>query len=412
MNTQNTEAEMSLIGACFLSDRVFVEFTQSVQAWQFHRPAHRTIWTAMQRLARKNQTIDVVLLENELGAGIADIGGPDYLVQLASYSPGPSRASEYAGIVRDLAEVRSYQSSARALLEKIGDEDATAADIRARVTNLQTLAINYENPFVAWADIDISRQETGVSTGYKHLDRCTHMGGYPAGQTTIVSAYHKGGKSTFLLSSFVHLATAGRRVVYATFADLNAARLKRRALRNRTGWGTAPSQNFELAHIFEDELKLQNKFWKAGVYDASRLDSGDDVETFSTWLESIHSHMPIDAAFVDYAQKITSRDKKATSDTSEQNIVSAKLSKLAERTGIALVVGSQITESNPKEGRRAMTKGSRKWEEDAGLVLRLKREDKGLYTCEVAFNRFGPQAPDAPELNFAWNAERLRFDEA
>jgi len=224
---------------------------------------------------------------------------------------------------------------------------------------------------------------------------------------TVVSAYHKGGKTTFMLCSFVEQLAQGHKCLFATFADLGKEDLKSRMLRYLCGWGKRPDLDSVAREFDNAQYQIEAEF--AGfVYDASTLETGDDFETFTGWFKSEHSKSPFGCVFLDYAQKITSADRRAIGDLAMAQTVSRKICRLAAQTGVAFVVGSQITEGNQREGRKAMTKGSRVWEEDAGWVLRIERGVENERMVEVAYSRFGKQGKKIP---FRFDEKRLAFVE-
>jgi hypothetical protein len=136
------------------------------------------------------------------------------------------------------------------------------------------------------------------------------------------------------------------------------------------------------------------------VYDATRLTSGFDVDTFATWLRATHERPGYECVFIDYAQKL--RATNASNRFAEGDYCSEVMARLAAQVGIPIVVGSQITPGG-KDGE-TKTKNSRAWEEDAGLVVRLKREGS-IVECEVPYSRFGPSG----EFTLRWDGERLRM---
>lgn len=405
----NLEAEMGFLGSCVLhpSEEKF-SFLPVETLW---RPAHRTIFEALKRLHGRATAVDILTLRDELQSKnqLQDVGGIEYVLEIAEYVPSASNWRDYAAIVLEKAERRAYLEKL-STMKRLIDDGAEIDEIRALDAQACTVGNIPNAPIISIADIFLpdEDEELGLSTGFETLDGLISTKGYPLGQTTIVCAYHKGGKSTFMLSSFAHLAQQGKRVLYATFADLNSVRLKRRLLRNLTGWSKLPMRDMFAQDDWREAVADIDLCWQAWMYDATKMRTGGDVETFCRWLESAHSRYRFDAVFVDYAQKLTSSSRKASTTTAEQDVCSTELNRCAERTGIPIIVGSQITEGNGD--KKDTTKGSRKWEEDAGWVLRIK-DDEGetaTKTIEIAWSRFGAQKV---KRTFGWNIERLRFED-
>ena len=73
----NLEAEEAVLGAVLAAGRLLVEVAGLVEEVDFYRPAHRTIWRAILRLADRGQPTDPVTVLGELDdrGELADVGG-------------------------------------------------------------------------------------------------------------------------------------------------------------------------------------------------------------------------------------------------------------------------------------------------------------------------------------------------
>ena len=402
-------AEMAFLGAVLIGHYPASEMIAEIPVGAYWRQPHRLIHKALECLVSEGRDIDFLTMEFELGRRkqLADIGGPDYLMRCLDECASPGSWRTYADTVMEMAVRRSYAEKAKKI-HNLVMSDCSTDELRAVYEEPVQFAQVGRAPIVAISEIELTDDDDdcGITTGFPSLDKMISTAGYPKGQMTVISAYHKGGKSTFMLSSYAHLAILDKRVLYATFADLNAVRLKRRLLRNLCGWSKYPPKDLSAQADFQSTKGDMELAWSAWMYDATKLDTGSDVETFCRWLESSHVKYRFDVVFVDYAQKMTSSDRKATNPVSEQDVCSTKLSRCFERLGICGVVGSQITEGNAE--RKAITKGSRKWEEDAGWVLRIEDESDDLKKIKIPYSRFGLQGK---ELIMGWNMDRLRFED-
>ncbi len=402
----NVEAEMAVLGSMILSPAVIAEVRSLLKPEHFVREANRIVFRGILAAAEGSDAVDVVTIRDAIGARLAECGGAGYLIEVADYVPTPQNAGLYARIVFDLWTRRHLAAEARRLREYAEDPGRTPEEVRAFAAALGEVPGARPAAFVHLGAVKDGDGPAGVPTGFRSLDRAISTGGYPSGQVTMVRAYHKGGKSAFMTTSFVESLKAERRVLYATFADLNAPQFRRRVLRSLTGYGKRPLHDLEAGAEFDVWETNLASGWEGYVYDASELDSGDDVETFAAWFKAEHARKPFDLAFVDYAQEIRSSDRRAVSDLAEAGVVSHKLNRLAAQTKIPFVIGSQITEG--RDGEKAKTKGGRVWEEKAGWVLTLQKEGTQA-TVEVSYSRFGPQGVSLP---FRWDDAHIRFVEA
>jgi replicative DNA helicase len=255
-------------------------------------------------------------------------------------------------------------------------------------------------PFNHFKDISVIGEDKGVTTGFPELDERITTKGYPSGQMTIIEGYHKSGKSTLMISSYLRMAEAGLKVLYATFSDLSAQQIKRRMLRSLCGFVDRPRSDY-LAQQFDYACRQLEDVWDVWVYDASDLDTGNDIETFCAWFKAKHSKIGFDAVFMDYAQEIQTR-KKTHNEEERQREIATQIRVLASKTGVATIVGSQVT---PGQGtNKTISKGSRAWEEKAGWVL-LISEDRTNIGLE--WSRFGG---DRCKIPIRWNSRYLRFE--
>jgi replicative DNA helicase len=104
----NLEAEEAVLGAVLTSGRLLVEVAGQLEEADFYRPAHRSIWRAMLRLADRGEATDPVTVLGELDDSneLADVGGGPFLHTLVEAVPTVANAGHYAQLVADTARRR------------------------------------------------------------------------------------------------------------------------------------------------------------------------------------------------------------------------------------------------------------------------------------------------------------------
>jgi replicative DNA helicase len=104
----NLEAEEAVLGAILAAGRLLAEVTVVLEEADFYRPAHRTIWRAMLRLADRGQPTDPVTVLGELdhSGELADVGGGPFLHTLVQAVPTVANAGRYAHLVAEAARRR------------------------------------------------------------------------------------------------------------------------------------------------------------------------------------------------------------------------------------------------------------------------------------------------------------------
>jgi hypothetical protein len=104
----NLEAEEAVLGAVLAAGRLLGEVAGQLEEADFYRPAHRTVWRAMLRLADRGQPTDPVTVLGELddSGELADVGGAPFLHTLVQAVPTVANAGHYAQLVADAARRR------------------------------------------------------------------------------------------------------------------------------------------------------------------------------------------------------------------------------------------------------------------------------------------------------------------
>jgi replicative DNA helicase len=104
----NLEAEEAVLGAVLAAGRLLVEVAALIEEVDFYRPAHRTIWGAILRLADRGEPTDPVAVFGELQdtGGLADVGGAPFLHTLVQAVPTVANAAHYARLVAEAARRR------------------------------------------------------------------------------------------------------------------------------------------------------------------------------------------------------------------------------------------------------------------------------------------------------------------
>ncbi len=399
-------AEMCVLGSCIISPKMIAVLkAMGITSDKFHHPAHAILWDAIADL----EEVDLVTVCNWLRrhGKLQDVGGEDYVIQVAEEVPSAANGEYFGRIVLETARRRALMSNLRRTVAAVGEEPNMAV-VFSLAHAIQTDALPDVPRSFLFRNLTVLPAGKGLSTGFPELDKKVTTRGHPQGQVTIVAAPAKGGKTTLMLDMFLHDLREGRRVCYATFADIDAIGIKKRLIRKLCGHENPPADLLSAPAYTEAEAWLDAQ--ETGcIYDG--FANGDDsVEAFAAWLEAEHRQRPFSKCYVDYAQELRSSSKAAQySPEQNQSECARVLVRLARKLDIAVIVGSQVTEA-PKEGAKAKTKWSRSWEEKAGWVLVItKYEDLGPY-LQVAYFRFGPQSSPTHTVGqpMDWLGHRVR----
>jgi hypothetical protein len=97
-----------VLGAILAAGRLLVEVAAQLEEADFYRPAHRTIWRAILRLADRSQPTDPVTVLGELNhtGELPEVGGGPFLHTLLQAVPTVANARHYAHLVAETAHRR------------------------------------------------------------------------------------------------------------------------------------------------------------------------------------------------------------------------------------------------------------------------------------------------------------------
>jgi replicative DNA helicase len=412
------KAEMSVLCCMILSETRADQAIGVLDLKHFYRPAHQMLFGVMRDMRERGEKIDeIILLERlKLVNRLEDCGGEDYLIDLIGYLPSSENCLHYAGVVKEWWARRELSALGQDALNR----DVPMEEIRLRAERASMAAPTGSTPRSGLLGQFTGRaRKQGTPTGFAIIDKTTTCGGLPAGQMIVIAAGTGVGKTATKLQMAKHIAQHVGPVCYATFADMAAEDLSSRMTKNLCGFSFEPSGAD--AEYWHEAVKLIQSL-KIHIYDATELRHGRDVETFAQWFRTAHAKHRFKALFVDYAQELKTRDKKARSPLDVAECTSDAVRWLAMDTNVPIVVGSQLTVGNEKLGTSDITRGSQEWINRSGLFLKVKRLTdeqrakegypfngmEGLTVAELAKNRFGHETP---RVWWQWDTSRAMYRE-
>jgi replicative DNA helicase len=410
--------EMCVLGSMLRSKAKTLEVINGLRANMFQFPQHRALFRRIEWITGGDGLeFDDVLLadkpheeifENEeqtKGVSIA------YIRQLRNdYGVTGQNVEMWADELASSAKLRRIAEITQ--MENFGREDlGQRLEHIGAILNVQTVKVP---PIENYDDYSEPEDIGGVPSKFGLVDNNTETCGLPNGQLTVVAAYAKGGKTACMVQMADAISLQQIPVLYATFADLNKHGIAKRRLKNYCGWSKMPNKA-EFQADYNAALRRLRGNGYFQVFDATR--GGVTVEALCARV-SLMKVKPV--LFVDYAQELTTVQR-VKSDYERHEVVSRVLTRFAAEHDLPTVVGSQITEG--KDGGRDMTKGSRVWEERAGLVLKIQilndqQREKigkakpplnvdGITCASLAFNRFGPPR----DAHWVFNSRYVKFEE-
>jgi len=356
----------------------------------FYRVAHQEIFDAVLQLADARNTVDLILLRDELQrqGKLDKVGGVAYLTELMESVPTSANAEYYIDIVRDHAIRRQLISTAVEIQRSCNEGARDAEDLLGEAES-RMLAVRHMKESHRISDmnsllreivarLDTTHQSpgmlTGVSTGFDDLNRLTN--GFQAGEVIVVAARPSVGKTSLALNVLHHACAVERRPAVFYSLEVQAQQVVsnllcihtrtdtqdfRRGTLNDAQWQAIEDSIGELEHLplyIDDTPSLRIGDLRAR---ARRMRYEHDVEL----------------VVVDYLQLLVanrSRDNRAT----EVAEISAGLKALARELEVPVLAVAQLNRAAEKEQRTPRMSDLRESgaiEQDADVVMLLHRPD-------------------------------------
>ena len=431
------EAEMSLLGAMLFDPRMIADVVTLVKSGRdFHNPAHGVLFDVMVGLYDRTASLDMVQLNQVLTDKglLAEVGGLDYLVNLAGSVPSAANAAHYARIVREKATLRdliaaggeilrdahSGESEVQEILEQAEQRIFRIAQQRehASAESLQELLVET----VRAIEANEGRHMTGVPCGFVELDDM--LNGFQDGELLILAARPSMGKTALALNVMEQMALAGHSVAMFSL-EMGKQQLVQRMVCAR---GRIDSQRLRRNMLRDDDYKRLMEacgdLSEAPIY----IDDtpGLSLLQLRSKARRLKDRYGIEAVIIDYLQLMSSGGR-VESRQMEVSEISRGIKAMARELEVPVLCLSQLNRAaEQREGHRPRMSDLRESgaiEQDADVVLMLHREEyyhrgdhewaeqnpdkAGIAELITAKQRNGPTGV----VTLGWNSASTRFQD-
>ncbi|MFF2852621.1 replicative DNA helicase [Streptomyces sp. NPDC058001] len=426
---QDTAAEQCVLGGMLLSKRAIAEVIDVLDAEDFYRPAHETVFRAVLDLYGKNEPADPITVSNylrELGV-LTKVGGSAYINQLVQSVPTAANAEYYAEIVHGCA-VRRRIVEAGIRITNIGyageGEAHEAADAAQAEVNAITKSREETDSALLGDDLDAvvaeleklqaEGRDAGLGTGFADLDALTH--GLHGGQMIIIAGRPGLGKST--LGVDILRACSIRYGLPAAFFSLEMARreVQHRIISAEARIGLHKIRGGAMTDF--DWAAFANHAEKLAAAPLT-IDATPNrtVNQIKARCRQIKQTDGLALVVVDYLQLLNSAGRRAENRQVEVSEMSRQIKLMAKELDVPVIVLCQLNrgpeQRTDKKPMLADLRESGSLEQDADLVILVHREDaydkesarSGEADLIVAKHRAGPTA----EITVAAQLHYSRF---
>lgn len=382
------EAEMALLGSMILDWRVCGEVLQIVKTGEdFYKPAHAAIYDVLMDLYDTQQSIDMVQLNQKLvdKQMLDQVGGLEYLLELAESVPSAASAERYAKIVRDKALTRQLIDAAGRTLHDAYHSDDPATELLDKASQAlfqiqdkrgDTDANRLHDLLqetMEKLEADDGRVMTGIETGFFELDEMTN--GLQDGEMIIIAARPSMGKTALMLNMAEYVSATSKKPSAVFSLEMSKQQLAQRLLCSRSGVDSHKLRRNMLGRDDFQKLSLTvGELSEAPMY----IDDTPGLTLMQLRAKARRLAMEkhISAIFIDYMQLMGNPG--AESRQQEVSGISRGVKALARELSVPVVCLSQLNRAaEQREGhkpRMSDLRESGSIEQDADVIMMVHRE--------------------------------------
>jgi replicative DNA helicase len=387
---QNTEAEVSVLGAVLLDKDAIIKIADIVSVDDFYKDAHGKIYQAMLSLYEHREPIDVITLTNKLEDmnELDRIGGGSYIASLASSVPSAANITHYAKIVADKSILRKLIHASGDITELAFKEEKEIPDIldRAEQAVFAVSQKHTKGHFIAISDIltdsferldELHRNKDklrGVPTGFRDLDNL--LAGLQPSDLIVIAARPSMGKSSLAINMAQHVAIHEGIPVAIFSLEMSKEQLVDRLLAAEANIDSWKLRN---ANLSDDDFQrigeAMAKLSEAPLYFDDSV--GINVMEMRTKARRLQSEHGLGLIIIDYLQLMQGNGSQ--NRVEEVSDISRSLKGLARELNVPVVALSQLSRAVENRPSRipqlADLRESGSIEQDADVVMFIYRDD-------------------------------------
>lgn len=409
-----SEAEQQVLGAIILDPSALGTAVEEIHTEDFALKKHRVIWSAMVRLSDRVETIDNLTVTRELESTgeLLAAGGPAYLAELINVVPSAANVKAHCRLIKEQRAYRALADLGQELIYESQRRETSSRDLM-EMAEQRLFQITHRDGMKGFVPLSQVLKDsvtyleerskaqshvTGVSTGFKSLDRIT--GGWQNSDLIVIAARPSMGKTALAMQCAVAAARETQRPVVVFSLEMSAQQLGTRLL--------CEESNIN-GHVAKTGLLGHDDWWKlahtAGELEQVQLWINDSPTMTLTQLRSavrrFHQQDGLAMVAVDYLQLLPNPPD---AESRQQGIteISRSLKLLAKELNVPVLALSQLSRAvETRTDKRPVLSDLRESgaiEQDADLVMFIYREDmyepetekKGFAEILIRKHRNGP----------------------
>ena len=405
----NIEAEQALLGALLVNNDSYDRIASIVNESHFYDPVHARIFEVASARIQKNALASPVTLKPFLEdePGLAELGGPAYLVRLAGAAISLFAVKDYAQMVYDLAvrrnlieigqeislkaadvtvdsEPKEQIVEAEQMLYQLGEQGQVDSGFQSFLKAV-TDAVNVAN-----AAYQRDGGLAGVATGLIDLDK--KLGGLHPSDLLILAGRPSMGKTSLATNIAFNITKAYRKgkkpdgsegavnggVIGFYSLEMSAEQLAARILSEAA---EVPSEQIRRGDMTEDEFRRFVEAAKA--LEACPLFIDDTpalpISQLAARARRLKRQHGLDVLIVDYLQLVRPASNRTEGRVNEVSEITQGLKAIAKELNIPVIALSQLSRQvENREDKRPQLSDLRESgsiEQDADVVMFVFREE-------------------------------------
>ncbi len=388
MPPHDLSAEAGVLGSMIIDPQVIGPVCMFLQKHEmFFKEENQTIFRVLTELFESNTPVDAMILHSTLKTKnlLEQVGGIEYIKELANAVPTSAHAEYYAAIVKEKAMLRSLISACTSTLRdcyESGDPAATVLDrgegrifeIAQQKTSNQAVPLtDVLHETFEMLDRQTGEHLSGVPSGFIELDNLTS--GLQRGEMIIIAARPSVGKTSFAMNMIEYVGIDREKPCAVFSLEMSKQQLAQRMLCSRSGVDSHKLRRGMLSKQDRDRLSYAvGELAKGQVF----IDDtpGLTLMDLRTKARRLKLQYNIELICLDYLQLMEAPGR---ADNRQQEIatISRGVKALARELNVPILCLSQLNRASESEQRLPRTSDLRESgsiEQDADVVMLLHRE--------------------------------------
>lgn len=388
----NKEAEMSILGICFLDNYLLERVCESLTVDMFYDERNRNLFEVINEMHNNNIPIDANTLKDELDKKkkLNLVGGMEYISEVIDSVISSANMDYYIEIIKENTTRRNLINTATGIINNAYDEEDINRTLdTAERDILNVVRARSVSDFVPIHEILRRAQEklellaknkrpiTGLETGFYDFDKITT--GFQGGELIILAARPGMGKTALALNMATYAATTTKKAVAVFNLEMSSEMLVNRMISAIGGIDAYKLQTGQ----------LQERDWKR--YNEAMSQLGDTnmyiednagitaAEIRAKCRRLANSKEGLGLVVIDYLQLVSSGSRRVESRQVEVSEISRSLKTMALELDVPVIALSQLSRSAEKRESNmpmlADLRESGSLEQDADMVLFINRKD-------------------------------------